>query len=531
MNNTFIRNQICTLEFYLNRCDDIKAERVYVYIDNLLFSIVKSIQSGNNDYTYLHTLFKMLFQSRDCLRGKGEKMTSYVFICAFHKYFPQHAMYALHSFCCYHGCWADIKYFCRFVKDFQYLNEHDRNSLIYKAIDITIYQFDMDYTSWSHAFNTYLNVKGSGVDIERPYAPDMISMVSKWIPRESSAFQWLFDKIVERYYYIHYPYLFNDSFDTKKWNKMKMDFRKKVVSLSKEFNISQKYMCSKQYDQLTSKNVTLQTAIRQSKYLCEDAASPMNTFCDYIDKEYEYIHSHGKKNMNVSLDILVKKGFKLIESRYDNNTEYQIRMLNNIWTKIVKNMNFSLSVIPICDLSGPQKYAALGMGILMAQISTYKKVIIVENQFRVVEIDENDTFVDILRTFFDYKCLYFNISFMFSCLYKQHNACYVDPMRYVILSSENNILKNQYDICNHYDKNVCIIFWNVLSDGDSIQPLLLDRYLYFSGITPNLLHVLNNENIYKSTNDKDCDKNYDILYESLNNYAFTHHYSFPIPLC
>ena len=533
--NSIIESQICTLSFYLNRCDVTKSEHLYVYIDNLLFTITQNIRAGKTDYyTYLHTLYKLLFQCRDCLRGKGERDMSYIFLCAFHKYFPTHTMMAFHSFCSYYGCWADVKYFCKFVKDFKYINENTRNALTSNAIDILIYQFDTDFICWNNVFNSYLQT----IDKHpRPYAPDFISMAAKWIPRESSAFRWLHDKIVERYNYIHSAHIFHENVDIisdKTLNKMKMNFRKKVVSLSKELNIAQKYMCSKQYDQLSCSNVTIQTAIRQSKQLCSydthDHSFKYDTFCDFIRND-DYINTHGKKNLNISLNTLVKKGFDLIRSTYDNNTEHQMKLINNTWTKIVNSINFSVTAIPVCDLSGPQKYSAIGMGMLIAQISTYKKVIIVENNFIVVDIDENNSFIDNLRLFFDYKCLFFNLESSFSCLYNKHNSSSCEPICYVILSSEENIIKNQNELTKYHDRNVHIMFWNVLNNKNSIQTLLHDKFMYMSGITPNLLYVLKNEKVYKNKIHKDwikIDKNYSILCDSLNNYAFTNQMPFQI---
>ena len=204
---------------------------------------------------------------------------------------------------------------------------------------------------------------------------------------------------------------------------MKMNFRKKVNSLSKELEVSQRYMSSKRPEELTSRNVSLQTCIRQSKYLSkttEDNKQQCPDFCEYIDKEDVYINTHSKKNINISLDMLVKKGFTLINSTYNNTTERQMRIINNTWTKIVKNMNFSLSVIPIIDLSGPQKYNAIGLGVLMAQISTYKKIIIVENEFQVINIDDNEInlltfYVDSLNI--DVYFLIFHIRFR---VYSKH---------------------------------------------------------------------------------------------------------------
>lgn len=503
-----IEKSICTLYFYLDRCSNEKHEKVYVYIDNLIGTLVK-----HNMTTYIQTLYKLLYQTRDCLSGKGERDIYYAFICAFYKYYPRQTMYAFHNMCMYFGSWADIKYFCRFVKDFNLIDENSKQILTYCAIDILIYQFDLDYYNWEQHFNLYLQRKTE----KRPYAPDIISFVAKWIPRESNSFGWLYEKIVERYYHIHVPYVENS------YVSIKSEFRKKVSRLSRELRTSQIFMCEKKYDQVVPKTVTLQTMIRESNSLmnCKSDESfneCCETFYNYVDLDEQ--NENYKKSLNISVGMLVKKGFRLLGQRYDKSTEYQMKMLNNIWNKIVKSISYSLSIIPIVDVSGEQKYNSIGLGILIAQVSTFKKIIVAESEFDVITLND-DCFVDNLRKFFDYKTIFFNIKGMMSSLFKKHNKTYVDKMQYVVLSSEINIMKN-HDLTNVYDKNVSIVFWNVFSNSDSIFPLFVNNYTYVSGTSCKLIHFL------RTINDKhdNAHGHYSILCNYLSHYDFTNHITF-----
>lgn len=502
---TIIERTICTLYFYLDRCSNEKHEQIYVYIDNLIQLIVK-----NNMYSYLHTLYKLLHQTRDCLYGKGERDITYVFICAFYKYYPNQTMYAFHHMCLYFGCWADIKYFCRFVKDFKLIDEKMKQKLTYSAIDILIQQFDLDFYNWEHHFHQYLQ-KTERNPRDRPYAPDIISFVAKWIPRESNSFGWLYEKIVERYHHIHAPYI-QESLES-----VKSIFRKKVSRLSRELRTDQIFMCEKKFDQVVPSKMTLQTMLRQSKSLTTYKNEPSfdeccESFYNYIDSDEK--NDNFKKSLNISMGTLVKKGFRLLREKYNNSTEYQMKMLNNIWNKIVRNTTFSLSVIPVVDMSGEQKYNSIGLAILLAQVSTYKKIIVAENDFDVIALNE-ECFIDILRKFMDYKAIFFNLREMFSCLYQKHNEMYVDQLYYVVLSSELNILKN-YDLENMYDKQVRIVFWNVFSNSDSLTNLPIDNHFYLSGTSSKLIHFFKNVK----------DTPYEQLTNYLSHYDFTNHIVF-----
>lgn len=528
-NKQNIEDAICTLYFYLNRCSNEKAEKIYVYIDNILTDINKQINEDMCRWHtyYLYILYKMLFQTRDCHNGKGERIASYTFLCAFYKHFPQQSMYALHNFALYFGSWGDIKYFCGFVKEFKLLDTQTKNNLISTAIDILIYQFDMDCNIWNHAFSNYLQKMEQEpfAKHERPYAPDMISFTAKWIPRESSAYGWLNDIIVRRYYAIHMPFLFDDeSLDIPNMNKLKMDFRKKVAALNCELKTCQTYMTNNKTELIEPSRVTLQTIIQQSdaffNYDKKGCKYERDMICDrfhhYVD--CEHIERHCKKNINISLESLVKKGFRLIGQRYDCSCAYQIKLLDQIWTKLCASFYDSLSAIPVIDLSGGQKYNSIGMGILIAQLSTYKKMIVCENQFDVLTINVNESFTDILRRLSEYKCIFFHIRGLFSFLYEKHNSGYVDPMQYVILSSEKNILTCQEEIRDYYDKNVKIVFWNVLTCEENVKDLLLSRFFYVSGSSPKLIDFLRHCN--NGSGSKKHNKFFDILCKSLQKYDF-----------
>jgi hypothetical protein len=529
-----IKDAICTLYFYLNRCSNEKAEKIYVYIDNILTDIDKQLKDGICGWhTYLYTLYKMLFQTRDCINGKGERIASYVFLCAFYKHYPQQSMYALHNFALYFGSWGDIKYFCGFVKEFKLLDAQTKNNLITTAVDILIYQFDMDCSIWNIAFSDYLQKleREPFAKHDRPYAPDMISFTAKWIPRESSAYGWLNDIIVRRYYTIHMPFLFDESSTMPNMNKLKMDFRKKIAALNRELKTCQTYMTNKKTDLIEPSRVTLQTIIRQNDVFFNYDRKGCNYDQDIIcDRFHQYVDSenigrHCKKNMNISLDLLVKKGFKLIGQRYDCSCAYQIKLLDQLWTKLCASFCYSLSTIPVIDLSGGQKYNAIGMGILIAQLSTYKKLIVCENQFDVLTIDVSETFTDILRRLNDYKCVFFHIRGLFSFLYEKHNSGYIDPMQYVILSSEKNILVCQEEIRDYYDKNVNIVFWNVLTCDETVKDLVLSRFFYVSGSSPKLIDFLRHCDKNGSGSNK-SNKFFDILCESLQKYDFVNQIMF-----
>jgi len=128
---------------------------------------------------YLSCLYCLIGYSRDIICGYGERDLSYRMLYVWYSVFPILAIYALHSFVlCLndtgiegslpYGSWKDLKYFCR---DISKVSARGRNdSLICSMISLVNRELEND--------------SGCG------------AAIAKWIPKETGAFSWVFDRLV-----------------------------------------------------------------------------------------------------------------------------------------------------------------------------------------------------------------------------------------------------------------------------------------------------------------------------------------------
>ena len=181
------------------------------------------------------------------------------------------------------GSWADVKYLCGYLASIRCEDsfvstcvENFTNALI----DRMNTQIESDRLQWDLAISDYLEKRDiifrEGIDVslpigraglvglpKRPRALETISMAVKWVPRESSKYRWLFEKMVLRWgrkYHANYfdkldhvqkvASIFGteDEFEDKEncplyghWNhqkrvlnKLSMMYRKMVAGLSRE---------------------------------------------------------------------------------------------------------------------------------------------------------------------------------------------------------------------------------------------------------------------------------------------------------
>lgn len=156
-------------------------------LSNILYQLKKDLsESSNDEYQYnmyrdyLCLLFCMIGYVRDIVDGCGERDLSYRMIHVWYSYYPVLSLYALHCFflgSSPYGSWKDLKYFCRLIS---LISRSGRSHpLISSAIQIANQQLWDDYCV------VYSN------------GEKRVSFVSKWLPKETGGFSWVFDLLSE----------------------------------------------------------------------------------------------------------------------------------------------------------------------------------------------------------------------------------------------------------------------------------------------------------------------------------------------
>lgn len=206
-----IKNQIIIFFFCLTRKHNPKdITDLSILLDNIL-TILKSKLYECDDtieidiyVSYFILLYKLIAYTRDICGGKGERDLTYMMIDIWYKHFPILAKNMLEIIPENYGSWKDLKYFCKYTKNEKHMDD---------CIKI-----------WNNQLENDLYFSNSNV--------------SKWIPREKSAFGWLFEKSAIEWHSRNYKtpisinrqkkeyrqtlsYLYLSSFKTPSWREEK----------------------------------------------------------------------------------------------------------------------------------------------------------------------------------------------------------------------------------------------------------------------------------------------------------------------
>lgn len=245
-----IKNSICLFYFNCSRFYDKQNQKnqkniknkkslaLFQFLDALIIAIQREVVHNNQYLIYLNILFRMMFQTRDLMYGKGERDMFYMMFCCFYKHYPALTISGVRQMLqdSSLACWSDVKYLCDYVRgvDDDYFTDEQKNSIYSCLVGIMLYQFDNDYGIWEKTFQTYLKFPDK---LERPNARVLISFAAKWIPREGKKFDWLHERIVYQWNLIHRPYLFQnlDNYHSV-ITKCKKEFRKRVSGLNRELD-------------------------------------------------------------------------------------------------------------------------------------------------------------------------------------------------------------------------------------------------------------------------------------------------------
>jgi hypothetical protein len=239
-----------------------------VDFENRIVSIL--VDPGPQFPYNIQALAESIIFCRDRKKGCGQRDEAYQMLFIWYKYFPDWALRLFGRFV-YDGVgsWADVKYFCGYLAGIRcedtYVSTCVEN-LTNALIDRMNTQIESDQVQWDLAIADYLEKRDiifrDGIDVsmlgglpKRPRALETISMAVKWVPRESSKYRWLFDKMVLRWgRKYHADYFIKIDEDNKEnigngngngngsyWeherrvlNKLSMMYRQMVAKLSRE---------------------------------------------------------------------------------------------------------------------------------------------------------------------------------------------------------------------------------------------------------------------------------------------------------
>ena len=385
------------------------------------------LHSSLSDMALLKLLFKMVAHTRDILHGKGERYLCYRMIYEWCLVDPAGGIKLLETCVRYYGCWKDVKYFCDVVRSRSLLGKDDE--LIMLAAKFMNQQLRDDW-----------------------YSHEKTSLVCKWIPREKSAYGWLFDKMALQWCNMVNPHILRSAEGDGYWRaitKCKMQYRKVLSSLNRYMGVAEVKKCERKWAEIKPVTITVDGIVRQANsYLnvtnaMEDAFDGLSDLngCSYCSAYHKGCFTDHKgcctdrhitalntkdflKNGNYRNDAtfsnakvhsfvpgdFVKRAIHLIDLHKSEtnihilqNILYQMELLNQLWNHFSKNVHtIDLSIVPVIDMSLSMNHLAMchaiGLGCVVAAKSKLGQRVIVMDHTPTWIILDNMEFVDMVKT-------------------------------------------------------------------------------------------------------------------------------------
>jgi hypothetical protein len=403
--STNVKERILQFSFQVTRTPNIDITKLQSILYQLILELktqhdksteLNDMDSDDDSSYYLNILYKFIGYTRDIIDGKGEYKLTYMMICVWDNFYPILAQYALkclvqndnddHPF----GSWKDIKNFCNYCKT-QPINSHDH--LVNYAINLLNDQIKKDLSNFNQG--------------------NSISLAAKWVPREKSAFKWLFNKLAISYF----PEYFSSNGSTiKASNKSYMNYRKIISTLNNHLQTVQIYQCNNTWSNIDFTHVTSITLLKQKnaflniknngeeRYNRIDRQVCATNFKTFINQQ---INSGKELNgKRVEMGYFTSEAIRLINLTNQTpdsvDLQIQINMLNSMW-KDNSGLNSSLkNFIPLIDVSesmyGISQNVAIALGIRIAEKSTIgKRIMTFGESPKWINLDECNDLVSMVK--------------------------------------------------------------------------------------------------------------------------------------
>jgi len=359
----------------------------------------------------LNILYKLIGKTRDINGGKGEYNISYMMIWTWHKYFPALALVALELFVLDphavnalnksqepYGSWKDMKYFCKYVLD----NGGDMNrSIIQFCIRITNENIRNDN-------NTYYSDNTKH-----------LSLVSKWVPRESSnKFGFLYDALATNYFPEYMASAKSETSKASALKKCRSQYRILCATLNRHLDTVQIKQSANNWAAIDHSKTTSITMAKQRRAFMNLTTGNQNE--QRSDKEdriqcaenlrvyIESLKRDGKevKGKHVGLETFTKQAMMTMHSIDE------AAILNSQWrdNSNIKNAEGLGPMIAIVDtsgsMSGDPMNAAIALGCRVAEKSVLgKRVMTFSANPSWINLDKCDTFTEMVKEIRKYDTL------------------------------------------------------------------------------------------------------------------------------
>ena len=380
-----IQEKILQFSFQLTRTTSVKVQYLSVILKDMLkllknkMDLASSFSSSIQHHAeinlargYLSVLYKMIGQTRDIIDGKGEYTLAYMMIYTWYEFYPKLALFALRCMVDlgdeYHqyGSWKDIKYFCSYCK----LQNCDvSHPLILYSIELINKQLKKDVSD-----------------------EDNISLLAKWVPRETSSFGWLYESLACDYFSQFIETAHSDEQIKRAIKKCKTQYRKLLSDLNRKIDTTQIKQCGQDWSNIDFNKVTSITVYKQKNAFLnitknrtvrfennQDRIECAENFKQHIQKAI--LGDFDIKGKRLSMSSFTKEALEIITRKNNSkgsvdffNIAEDIDFLDSQWrdsSKLTGCLNNMIAMVDVSSsMDGEPMNTAIALGIRIAEKSS-----------------------------------------------------------------------------------------------------------------------------------------------------------------
>ena len=353
----------------------------------LLVSLKKIIMTNANPaiqqsfFLILKQLFTLMVYCRDIYGGLGRRDLSQRMLFIWNYHFPVPTSKCLHMMVLPiednppYGSWRDMKGLCKLIREQSPKREYD--PFIDTCIGLMNHQLDVDNTRWADALDEYNRKKMTVAEIPYPTAESVgLSLVARWIPRERSAYGWLFELCAIQYIRSFRPQYFSGlsngggssgssgsskemgSF-AKALRKGKKEYRQIISRLSKVLDTLQIKQCGHNWGNIDPSHIPMNALMSQQQSLLNisSTGNPRKNTCHDKDRNLcaikvrtHWLHGYEETKRENNHPCFIPMGIFVQKSLRLHSTVEQER-LQLLWKKTIGAIQEMPFVFPILDLS------------------------------------------------------------------------------------------------------------------------------------------------------------------------------------
>jgi len=381
-------------------------------LQSLIVSLRKIIMTSTNasvqqaHFHILKQLYKYIVYTRDIYGGLGERELTYQMLFIWNYHFPIPTGKCLHFMVLPidknppYGSWRDIKALCFFIRSFS--DKKDNDPFIDTCIGLMNHYLHLDSQKWSDALDLFNSKFGTPWEIPRPTPSDYdISLVARWIPRESSSFGWLFDKCALQWirsfrsHYLESTQTSPERFQ-KALRKGKKEYRQIISRLSKAWDTVQIKQCAHLWDSIDPLSIPMNAMMSQQQSLLNiDRYGSLRTSTMHSKDrntcaakiQAAWLTHKSKNPVFIDMGFFMKQYLRV-------SHPLETKRLESLWSTVLSQISPLSNFIPLLDMSLFSTNVDLFHVFMSMALAIVSKSTVFESSKRLLCFDSTVHFVD-----------------------------------------------------------------------------------------------------------------------------------------